>query len=151
MTGRSTSVWRKLPALLLMCAMMTGCGQPAQAPVSVQDARANATPAGAGVAAVYLELTVAEADTLLSASTTVADHIEMHATTEDNGMMRMRQLPSVELAASQPFSFAPGGAHFMLMGLRQPLLAGMRFPMTLQLEHAGAVDVQVQVVELGSR
>jgi copper(I)-binding protein len=39
----------------------------------------------------------------------------------------------------------------MLLGLRQPLVAGMRFPMTLQLQKAGAVTVQVDVVELGSR
>jgi copper(I)-binding protein len=39
----------------------------------------------------------------------------------------------------------------MLMGLRQPLQAGFRFPMTLQFERAGTRSVQVQVVEPGSR
>jgi copper(I)-binding protein len=131
--------------------MLAACGQSAQEPVTVHDPWANATPVGASVAAVYLKLTVAEADRLLSASTTVADHIEMHTSSEENGMMRMRQLTTVELEAGKPFSFTPGGAHFMLMELRQPLVAGMRFPMTLQLERAGAITAQVQVVELGSR
>lgn len=147
----ATKFLRKLSVLLLVCAVLAACGQPVQTPVSVHDAWANATPVGASVGAVYMELTVAEADTLLSASTTVADHIEMHSSGEENGMMRMRPLPTVALASGKPFSFAPGGAHFMLMGLRQPLVAGMRFPMTLQLERAGAVTVQVQVVEIGSR
>lgn len=136
-------------AILLTCALLSACGQ--SEPVTVNDPWANATPVGASVAAVYLELTVARPDTLASASTTVADHIEMHASSEENGMMKMRPLTTVELKASQPFSFAPGGAHFMLMGLRQPLVAGMRFPMTLEFERAGAVTVQVLVVELGSR
>lgn len=146
-----TNVLRKHAALALAIAMLVACGQSTQAPVSVSDPWANATPVGASVAAVYLEVVVAKADTLLSASTTVADLVEMHTSSEENGMMRMRPLPTVELAAGKPFSFAPGGAHFMLMGLRQPLVAGMRFPMSLQLRHAGSINVQVQVVEIGSR
>jgi periplasmic copper chaperone A len=135
--------------VLLMCAMLTACGQ--SEPVSVDDAWANATPVGASVAAVYLQVSVAQPDTLLSASTTVADHIEMHASSEENGMMKMRQLTTVELRGGEPFSFAPSGTHFMLIDLRQPLIAGMRFPMTLNFQRAGTVTAQVQVVELGSR
>ena len=134
---------------LLACALLAACGQ--SEPVNVSDPWANATPVGASVAAVYLDLTASNPDTLVAASTTVADHIEMHASSEQNGMMKMRPLATVELQAGQPFSFAPGGAHFMLMDLRQPLVAGMRFPMTLEFQRAGAVTVQVQVVELGSR
>lgn len=127
-----------------------GCDR-LSAPVSVEDAWANATPAGATVAAVYMQITTKDADTLLSATTTVADHIEMHTNSEENGMMQMRPLSNVPLEAGKPFTFAPGGAHFMLVDLRQPLTAGLRFPMTLQFQHAPAQVVQVQVVELGSR
>lgn len=127
------------------------CGQPSRDPVTVGEAWANATPPGASVAAVYLEITADAADTLLSATTTVADHVEMHTSTEENGMMRMRPLTSVPLEPGKPFKFAPGGAHFMLMGLRQPLAAGLKFPMTLQFQKAGTHAVQVQVVEPGSR
>jgi copper(I)-binding protein len=129
----------------------TACGPAAREPVVVDDAWANATPVGASVAAVYLQITASEADTLLSATTTVADQIEMHTSSEENGMMRMRPLPSAPLEPGKPFIFGPMGAHFMLMGLRQPLQAGLRFPMTLQFEHAGERTVQVQVVEPGSR
>jgi periplasmic copper chaperone A len=146
-----TTVLRRHAALTLVIALLAACGPSTQAPVSVRDAWANATAVGASVAAVYLELVVAKDDTLLSASTTVADRVEMHTSSEENGMMRMRPLPTVELEAGKPFSFAPGGAHFMLMELRQPLVAGMRFPMSLWLRHAGSITIQVQVVEIGSR
>lgn len=98
-----------------------------------------------------MQVLASDADTLLSATTTVADSIEMHTSSEQNGMMKMRPLSTVELAAGKPVVFAPGGAHFMLLGLRQPLVPGVRFPMTLQLRNAGALAVQVEVVELGSR
>jgi copper(I)-binding protein len=127
-----------------------GCGQ-AGAPVSVEDAWANATPEGATVAAVYMKITSKQADTLVSATTTVADHIEMHTNSEHDGMTQMRPLSNVPLEPGKPFVFAPGGAHFMLVDLRQPLTAGLRFPMTLEFQHAPAQTVQVQVVELGSR
>lgn len=140
---------RAVITTVLACAWLGACGH--SEAVNVNDPWANATPVGASVAAVYLELTASNPDTLVAASTTVADHIEMHASSEENGMMKMRPLAPLELKAGQPFSFAPGGAHFMLMDLRQPLVAGMSFPMTLEFQRAGAVTVQVQVVELGSR
>ena len=41
--------------------------------------------------------------------------------------------------------FQPGGLHVMLFGLKQPLKAGEHFPLTLEFEKAGKVEVQVQV------
>jgi copper(I)-binding protein len=136
---------------LLALAAISACGQSGSRQVEVNEAWASATPAGATVAAVYMEVIADERDTLLSATTTVADRIEMHTSSEENGMMRMRPLSTVELQAGEPFVFAPGGAHFMLLGLRQPLRAGMRFPLTLQFEKAGTRNIQVDVKELGSR
>ena len=144
-----TGLLRNL-VLASLALLAAGCGR-SNAPVVVENAWANATPSGAMVGAVYMKITTREADTLLSATTTVADHIEMHTSSEQDGMMQMRPLENVSLEAGKPFTFAPGGAHFMLMGLRQPLTAGLRFPMTLEFQHAPAQTVQVQVVELGSR
>lgn len=141
---------RRNVILALFALVATACGQAAREPV-VADAWANATPPAATVGAVYLQVTTTEADTLLAATTTVADHVEMHTSSEEDGMMRMRPLPNVQLAAGKPFTFSPMGAHFMLMGLRQPLQAGARFPMTLQFEKAGPLTVQVEVVEPGTR
>jgi copper(I)-binding protein len=142
---------RRTLIVTLFALAATACGPTGREPVVVDDAWANATPVGASVAAVYLQITANQADTLLSATTTVADQIEMHTSSEENGMMKMRPLPSVRLEPGKPFMFSPMGAHFMLMGLRQPLQPGLRFPMTLQFERAGERTVQVQVVEPGSR
>jgi copper(I)-binding protein len=138
--------------LMLMCAMLAACGQsePRGAEL-VGPPWANATPFGADVAAVYLKLSVAEADTLMSASTPIADKIEMHTSSEENGMMKMRPMEWVPLEAGKVFSFEPGGSHLMLIGLRQPLVAGMQFPITLKFDRSGTLSTQVHVIELGAR
>src|SRR5688572_25581177 len=107
-----TQAMRKLSMAmaLLACAIVVGCADSTKAPATVSEAWANATPVGASVAAVYLQLVAGETDTLLSATTTVADRIEMHTSSEENGMMKMRPLPTVSLEAGKPFVFAPGGA-----------------------------------------
>jgi copper(I)-binding protein len=136
---------------MLACAMLAACGQSEPRGADLREPPwAYATPTGAEVAAVYLKLTVAEADTLLSAATPFADRIEMHTSSEENGMMKMRPMEHVPLEAGKVFSFEPGGAHLMLIGLRQPLVAGMQFPITLTFERSGTLSTQVRVVELGS-
>lgn len=151
MTLAQRKTVRQLGLALLALVAINGCGSSGTSQVAVRDAWASATPSGATVAAVYMEVTADQRDSLVSATTTGADRIEMHTSSEENGMMRMRPLPTVELKAGETFVFAPGGAHFMLLGLRQPLRAGMRFPVTLQFEKAGTRTLQVDVKELGSR
>ena len=40
---------------------------------------------------------------------------------------------------------APRGTHVMLMGLKAPLVAGKSFPLTLEFERAGAVEVEAKI------
>ena len=42
--------------------------------------------------------------------------VEIHETTEDGGMMRMRSLTRVTIPPRTTVSFAPGGKHLMLFG-----------------------------------
>ena len=105
---------------------------------------------GASVGAAYLGgLTNAGArpDKLLRASTPVAASVELHTmNVDDQGVMRMREIDAIELAPKQTVRMRPGmGMHFMLMGLHAPLKQGETFPMTLQFEHAGTVDIKVVV------
>lgn len=86
-----------------------------------------------------------EPDRLLSASTPRAQRAELHNHINDNGVMRMRQVPDVAVPVGQKVSFMPGSLHVMLMGLTAPLKVGDRFPMTLRFEKAGEVTVDVVV------
>jgi len=51
----------------------------------------------------------------------------------------------VDLPPGQPVTLKPGGTHIMLMGLKQPLHAGDKFPLTLQFAKAGTREVEATV------
>jgi hypothetical protein len=88
------------------------------------------------------------ADQLLSARTEVAQSVQMHEMRMDNQVMRMKELPSIELPAGEVVVFGrgePQGYHLMLLGLKQPLKDGDRFPLWLTFKNAGEVKVEVYV------
>jgi len=114
--------------------------------VTVQEAWARATPGAATNGAAYVTLAGgSQPDSLVGVSTSVAAMADVHETINDNGVMKMRSVPAVPIPPGQTVTFAPGGTHIMLMGLKQPLTAGQNFPLTLTFAHAGAVTVDVQV------
>ncbi|HZW74530.1 MAG TPA: copper chaperone PCu(A)C [Caldimonas sp.] len=94
-----------------------------------------------------LENTGNSADRLLRASTPVAARVELHTMAVDaQGVMRMREVDAVALAPHAKIRMRPGsGMHLMLVGLKDPLKDGARFPMTLEFERAGKVVVEVVV------
>lgn len=114
---------------------------------------ARATAATAKTGAVYLTIVNrgARDDRLIAASSPVAERSGAHVTTDDNGVMRMRPVPSVEIKAGGRVEFQPGGMHVMLIGLKAPLRVGQAFPLTLTFEKAGAVAVTVVVEKPGAR
>jgi copper(I)-binding protein len=72
----------------------------------------------------------------------------MHEMRMDDKVMRMKELPAIDLPAGQEVVFARGqaqGYHLMLLGLKQPLKDGDRFPVWLTFKQAGEVKVEVYV------
>jgi copper(I)-binding protein len=63
----------------------------------------------------------------------------------EGDVMRMRQVDAIDVPAGQAVELKPGSFHLMLMGLKAPLKAGDRFPLTLKFEKAGEVKVDVAV------
>lgn len=119
----------------------------AAAGLVVHDAWARPTSPIATVGAAYLTISNhgMATDRLLGASSPVAVEVQLHGSTDDNGVMRMRPVDALEIAPHGSATMDPGGMHFMLMELSAPLVAGSRFPLTLKFEHAGEVTVDVLV------
>lgn len=114
--------------------------------VGVEHAWARATAAGQRAGGGFLTLQGrAQPDRLLGASAPVADRVELHSMTMDGDVMRMRQVDSIDVPAGQKVELKPGGYHLMLMGLKQPLQAGSRFPLKLKFERGGEVTVDMKV------
>lgn len=133
--------------LLFMAAL------PAWAQVSVERPWSRATPPGAKIGVGFLHLRNAGAAPVrvVGASSPVARRVEMHVTTREGDVMRMRQVESFEIPAGGTFELEPGGAHLMLVDLRRPLAKGERVPLTLELEKGGALQVELRVAEMGAR
>ncbi|TXF13024.1 copper chaperone PCu(A)C [Pelomicrobium methylotrophicum] len=119
--------------------------------ITIADAWARATPPAAQVGGAYLILKNAGSpDKLVSASTPVAERTEFHRMSLEDGVMKMRHLPAIEVPAHGTIELKPGGTHLMLVGLKQPLKEGERFPLTLRFERSGTVELQVAVRKMGA-
>jgi len=84
-------------------------------------------------------------DLLLSASTPVAGHVEIHETKFEAGMAKMRPLTAIRVPARGRVAVAPSGIHLMLVDLKAPLVAGTKVPMILQFRNAGRIEIQLTV------
>ncbi len=119
-------------------------------PIQVTDAWSRAAAQGR-VGVLYLTVTDAgQPDRLVGADTPVAEKAELHESLSDNGVMKMRSVDAVPVAAGQKLVLKPGGYHFMLIGLRKTLSAGDTFPVTLRFSGAGAVTATAQVAAAGA-
>ena len=99
--------------------------------------------------AAFMVITASTKDRLLDVSASIADRVEIHSMTMDDGMMQMRQLTAIELPAGQRVSFEPTGMHLMLVGLKQPLTANTAFKLQLRFERAAEQTVTVHVRPAG--
>lgn len=139
-------------AFALAASVQANAQTSSSSPIAVERPWARATPGGAQTGAMYLTLinNGDSADQLLGATTSVADKVQFHSTTEENGMSRMREMQVVDVAPHARATFAPGGMHIMLVGLKQPLKEGQTLSLTLIFAKAGKVDVTVPVAKVGA-
>lgn len=113
-------------------------------------ARAGTPAARSGAAFMTIKNNGTEADRLVGAETPAAEKAELHTQLMDDGVMKMRQVDAIELPPGEPVALRPGGLHVMLMGLKQPLTQGGRFPVTLTFAKAGTVTVEVPIQGAGA-
>jgi copper(I)-binding protein len=140
-------------AFLAILALFTAFAATAHAAgdIAITDAKARPTPPGAQTAAVYLTIVNhgAADDTLTAITTPVAETAAAHRTSNANGVMTMDAAPDLPVKAGGGVTFAPGGLHIMLTGLKQPLTKGETFPITLTFAAAGPVTATVTVGPVG--
>jgi copper(I)-binding protein len=142
---RILRIGKLLAAVTYICVLLGGC-QGSSGPIEVSDAWVPATPPNARVGAAYMRIETHAADTLLNASTPIAASVEIHESSSDGDMVRMRKLESVSVTPAKPATFEPGGTHFMLIGLTAPLQASSHIPLTLRFQNAGEIHVDIDVV-----
>jgi periplasmic copper chaperone A len=127
--------------------MSAAAGQTLVGDITIDDARARATIGSSTQGVIYLTITNAgkTADALIGASTPAAAKVEIHTMEMSDGMMRMRAVEALPIAAGATISLSPGGDHLMLMGVATPLKRGDTIDLTLSFRVAGDAHVKVPV------
>lgn len=115
--------------------------------IEISNAWGRAAPRQMRVGGVFFTMTNHgdSDDRLLSASAPVSEVAELHTHKMVNGVMRMRPVSAIDLPAGETVTLQPGGLHVMLINLKQSLEMGSSFPLTLNFEKAGQVQVTVEV------
>ena len=112
---------------------------------------ARATPGAVKNSAAFMEFdNKGAADKLIGVSGDVAKDIQIHSMITEAGVMKMREITSLDIPANGKAELKPGGFHVMLIGLKDGLKEGATFPLKLKFENAGEVTVQVTAEKPGS-
>lgn len=121
--------------------------------VKVDDAWVRGTVATQKATGAFMRLTPSANARLVSAQSPVAGVVEIHEMAMEKDVMKMRQIPGLDLAAGKTTELKPGGYHVMLMDLKQPLKAGDSVPLTLVFEDAAkksfTQEIKASVTALG--
>lgn len=112
--------------------------------ISIDSVWLRATAPGQDSAGVDMTITSKRAATLFGVSSPVAKAVELHAMTNEHGMMRMHEVRSIALPAGKRVNLRVSGYHLMLNGLVTPLKAGDHVPLTLSIKVANDPLLQVE-------
>lgn len=142
-------ITRRYCIAVFACALaFVACADNSPQPaIRITNAWSNPTPPGISVGAAFMTFAASQSDRLLSATSPIAENVELHTMSMEDGVMQMRPLQTLELPAGKTVSLEPGGIHFMLLGLKQPLVAKGSFLLKLRFAHAGEQWVTVHVRE----
>ena len=135
---------------LLLSSALLLASHMALADVNVESAYVRAVPPGQMNSAAFMQLNNqgTENISLVAAKSQVAKNVELHTHTQDNGVMRMRQIEKISLPAGEAVKLQPGGMHIMLIGLTQNLTAGENISLSLEFSDgsAQALEIPVQAI-----
>ena len=143
------SVSLGIVAILVALVLAAGCATPSAAPaVTVENPFARPSPSEGGNGGAFMTIVNAgaTADRLVSAQSSASKTVELHETTDEGGVMKMRPVPGgFEVPANDRLELKPGGKHVMLIGLTAPLVAGQTVEITLNFEKSGLIKLAAPV------
>jgi copper(I)-binding protein len=117
--------------------------------VTVADPYVRLAPPGAPTTAAYMVLKNAGAQDarLVKAENPVSKVTELHTHTNEGGVMKMRQVPAIDIKAKGETKLEPGGLHVMLIGLKAPMKEGDKVTLTLGFADGSSKQVEAPVVK----
>ncbi|WP_339010827.1 copper chaperone PCu(A)C [Aeromonas popoffii] len=123
-----------------------GLAAPALAKVEAVDGYVRLLPPGSPNTAAFLMLKN-DADKpvkLVAATSSEVGRAELHTHLHENGVMKMRQVESIEVPAKGEVALKPGSFHIMLFEVRE-LFQGTPFPLTLTMDDGQKLELSLPV------
>ena len=121
-----------------------GLAAPALAKVEAVDGYVRLLPPGSPNTAAFLVLKN-DADKpvkLVAATSSEVGRAELHTHLHENGVMKMRQVESIEVPAKGEVALKPGSFHIMLFEVRE-LFQGTPFPLTLTMDDGQKLELSL--------
>jgi copper(I)-binding protein len=125
---------RKLVQRLAISMTLVAVQWAAHAQTSVKDPWVRGTVPQQNATGMFAQLTSTTGGKLVSASSPVANIVEIHEMAMEGDVMKMRAIPGLDLPAGKAVDLKPGGYHVMLIDLKQALKAGDTVPVKLVIE-----------------
>jgi len=103
----------------------------------IEDAYVRATPPNLPNSAVFMVLKNSSNENIsvVKATSNVSKNVELHTHDMKDGVMKMYQVPKIDIPAKGETILKPGGFHVMLIGLHKPLKVGEKVTFTLELSN----------------
>lgn len=113
----------------------------------LKDPYVRATPPGLPNSAAFMTV-VNNGDkdvAIVKATSKVSKVVELHTHDMKDGVMKMYQVPKIDVASKSETVLKPGGFHIMLIGLYNPLKVGETVELTLELSNGETKTITAPV------
>ncbi len=126
-------------AVGLITATLSGCAESSRPPVEVTHVELFAALPGSAASVGYMTLTNNTDDRvgITGFYSSAFGSIELHETTLENGVARMRRVTTLAVPPQESVSLAPGSLHLMLMEPGPEATVGQAVTLTLRYEGGG--------------
>ena len=138
---------QKLTTLILLLSASVGVHA---VDLSVNSAYIRTMPPGQTMTAGFLSVTNNSLNhcRLLSGTSAISPRVEFHEHRHAQGMMQMRKVDSVLVAAGQTVAFSPGTLHIMLFDIDKTLNVGDTTQMEIASDQCGAISFTAETRSL---
>lgn len=128
--------------------LLASCGQGDV--LYADNAVINLSPVESNPSAGYMDLHGGRVDvSLVGVTSDDVLRMEMHETTEDNGVMSMAKLKSIPVPAGETVKLEPGGKHLMIWGIGEGSKKRGLLTMTLIYSNDDRIKIDAVIKKVG--
>jgi periplasmic copper chaperone A len=115
--------------------------------VAVVDPYVRMVPPGAMATAAFMVLKNAGAKDVkvVKAENSASKVTELHTHLNEGGIMKMRQVPAIDIKAKGEAALEPGGLHVMMIDLKAPLKEGDKVAITLVFDDGSSKKIEAPI------